>query len=310
MILTLSTTPALQRSMIFDSLTIDSVNRAKSVHEYASGKGINVARVAHTLGQPSVATGFLGGDSGAFCRRDMEAGNVSHDFLTVASKTRTCITLIDQTHHTATELVEEAGPVTESDAAKLLVKLELLLQHAKVLTLSGTLTPGCGDDFYARCIRLAHAASVPTILDAKGSPLKLGLREKPLLVKPNRLELSATVDRAIDSERDLLDAMRMTIQMGAKWVVVTNGPAQTLLTDGRSTWKLDTPVVEAVNPIGSGDSFAAGIAVGLMRGLDVAQACVLGVACGAANAMTDFAGHVRREDVEPLERQVTLQRLV
>ena len=63
---------------------------------------------------------------------------------------------------------------------------------------------------------------------------------------------------------------------------------------------MKTPKIEVISPIGSGDSFAAGMAIGLLEGKDVPEACALGVACGAANAMTDLAGHVRREDVEQL----------
>jgi tagatose 6-phosphate kinase len=309
MIVTLSTTPALQRTMSFENLAIDSVNRATSVHEYASGKGINVARVIHTLGQPCVATGFLGGDSGAFCRRDMDAGGVGNDFVTVAAKTRTCITLIDRTHHSATELIEEAPAVTQSDAAKLFVKLELLLQHARAFVLSGTVAPGCGDDFYAMCVRLAHAARVPVILDAKGIPLHTTLPEKPFIAKPNRGELSATVKRPIESDADLLDAMRTLVLMGATWAVVTNGPGQTIIGDGRSFWNIKTPAVNVVSAIGSGDAFAGGVAVSLLEGKDVPEACTRGVACGAANAMTEFAGHLYREDVERLEKQITLQKI-
>jgi tagatose 6-phosphate kinase len=58
--------------------------------------------------------------------------------------------------------------------------------------------------------------------------------------------------------------------------------------------------VTVVSPIGSGDATAAGIMAGLADGMDVPTACKLGVACGAANAMTPLAGHVERADVERL----------
>ena len=170
MILTVGTTPALQRTMTFEQLHIDAVNRAANVREYASGKSINAARVIHTLGGPCVATGLLGGDSGNFCRLDMDRAGIGHDFVTVSQKTRTCITLIDRTAGSATELIEEAGQVAAGDAQKLLDKLVRLLQHARVMILSGTLAPGCGDDFYARAIQLACAANAQVILDAKGAP--------------------------------------------------------------------------------------------------------------------------------------------
>jgi fructose-1-phosphate kinase PfkB-like protein len=47
-----------------------------------------------------------------------------------------------------------------------------------------------------------------------------------------------------------------------------------------------------------------------MNDADVPAACALGVACGAANAMTELAGHVRCEDVERLREQIAPTRFV
>src|SRR3954468_17447969 len=112
MIVCLGTTPALQRTMTFDRLRLDAVNRARSVREYASGKSINAARVVTTLGRPVVATGFLGGDSADACRRDLDAAGIAHDFASVAPRTRMCVTVVDGGAGTATELIEEPGAVT------------------------------------------------------------------------------------------------------------------------------------------------------------------------------------------------------
>src|SRR5581483_5232411 len=111
MILCLGTTPTVQRTMTFASLAIDEVNRALNVVETASGKAINSARVLHTLGEPVLATGFLGGDSGAFIRRDLDQNGIAHAFVEVSPRTRTCVTAINQADGTATELVEESAPV-------------------------------------------------------------------------------------------------------------------------------------------------------------------------------------------------------
>src|SRR5258708_3397627 len=73
MILCLGTTPVYQRTMVFDRVTPDAVNRAREVHDYASGKSVNVARVVHTLGEPLLATGFVGGGRGEALLRDLDA---------------------------------------------------------------------------------------------------------------------------------------------------------------------------------------------------------------------------------------------
>jgi tagatose 6-phosphate kinase len=65
----------------------------------------------------------------------------------------------------------------------------------------------------------------------------------------------------------------------------------------------------AVNPIGSGDAFTAGLVWRLLRGDDLGAACRWGSAAGAANALTLMAGEVNRPDVDRLVQEVTVERL-
>src|SRR5947199_2381388 len=97
MILCLGTTPTVQRTMTFDRVTADAVNRAREVLETASGKSINVARTLHTLGHEVLASGFLGGQPGQFIRDDLDRAGIPHHFIDVTPvKTRTCTTVIDR----------------------------------------------------------------------------------------------------------------------------------------------------------------------------------------------------------------------
>src|SRR5688572_14529013 len=114
MIVCLGTTPVLQRSMVFDRVTPDGVNRATAVYDYASGKSPNVARVLHTLGEDVIATGFAGGDRGAALLRDLDRAGIRNEFVLVDAPTRQCVTVIDRDSGTATELVEESAPVADA----------------------------------------------------------------------------------------------------------------------------------------------------------------------------------------------------
>lgn len=308
MIVCLGTTPARQRTLSFASLTIDGVNRATSVFESASGKVLNVARVLRALGAASIATGFLGGGAGEFMRRDMDAAGIRHDFVPVDPETRTCTTLLDERARTATELIEEAEAVPSIAWQMLATKLEMLLRDSKVLVCSGTIAPGGADSFYAECARRATEAGVLSIVDASGTPLRMALEARPYIVKPNRSELGKTLDMNVDSDASLRDAMKRTIDHGAGWVVVTLGAAGAVASNGDEFWRVEIPTVPVVNPIGSGDSFAAGLAAGVDRGQDVRNALRLAAACGVANTMTPIAGFVRRDDVEALFGQVELEK--
>jgi tagatose 6-phosphate kinase len=306
MILCLGTTPTVQRTMTFARLEIDAVNRAASVAESASGKSINAARVVHTLGEPVLATGFLGGDTGAFVRQDLDEAGIAHDFVTVRPKTRVCVTAIDQARGTATELIEESKRVQNGAWDALHAKLSGLVPRATVLVLSGTLTPGAPQTFYRACVELAAGANVPTVLDATGDPLRLALPARPFVIKPNRTEVGRTLGVDVAGDDTLRGAIRRLLTDGPSWAVVTMGGDGAVISDGTRFWRLRHPPVKVVSPIGSGDSFSAGLAVGIVRGQDVPDAARLGAACGAANAMTASAGHVNRDDVLRILRDVSV----
>ena len=307
MIVCLGTTPALQRTMEFARLDLDAVNRAAVTSQHASGKSINVARVLHTLGESSLATGFLGGDTGAAVRADLDVAGIAHDFVTVPAPTRVCVTVIDRSASTATELVEESKAVEPGDYAALIENLDALMWRASALVLSGSLPPGAPQAFYADCVRLAARAKVPTVLDATGEPLRRALPERPTVVKPNLKELEESVGRPCRTDEELRRAMRELWGDRVKWVVVTRGAAGAVAFDGEAVRRVTPPPVHAVSPIGSGDSFAAGLSASLVRGRSLRDACALAAACAAANVLTPAAGHVRREDVERLLPQVKIE---
>src|SRR5215472_12333 len=104
MILCIGTTPALQRVMCFRQLRFDSVNRAYQTLEGAAGKSINVAKVLKALGEAPLATGFLGGFRGEQVQQVLKSKGIAADFVSVAAPTRECVTIINESDRTVTEL--------------------------------------------------------------------------------------------------------------------------------------------------------------------------------------------------------------
>jgi tagatose 6-phosphate kinase len=308
MILCLGTTPTVQRTMTFPRLRIDDVNRAISVAEYASGKSINAARVLHSLGKEVLASGFLGGDTGKFIRADLDRAGIPHDFLEVVPATRLCITLVDEEAGTATELVQESAGVEHKAYVKLLREIDANLWRAKAVILSGSLPPDAPPDFYADCVHKCNQEHVPVVLDARGQSLVLALACKPFIVKPNRDELAATIGSPIDSDDALRAAMAKMVQLGAQWVAVTLGKEGAMVSNGQDFWRLHSPAIKAISAVGSGDSFAAGLAAGIVQREEVPEAAALAAACGAANAITSLAGQIHLADVKTLLSQVRVER--
>jgi tagatose 6-phosphate kinase len=308
-ILCLGPTPAAQRVMVFRQLTPDTVNRAATTLEGAAGKAVNVAKVLKSLGERPVLTGFLGGVRGEILRAQLQARGMELAFVTVAAQTRQCLTVVDESTGTQTELVEESQPVAAADYEALEAFVRRRIARCRAIIVSGSLTPGGPTDFYARCVKLTHEQGVLAVVDAQGAPLAAALKARPGLVKPNRAELAATVVRILANETAVTAAMRELQTRGAERVVVTAGKQPTLAFDGQYFWRITPPKIAAKNPIGSGDAFTAGLVWRLLRGDDLGEACRWASAAGAANALTLLPGEVERTDVERLVKEVKAERL-
>jgi tagatose 6-phosphate kinase len=310
MILCLGTTPAVQRTMVFERVTLDAVNRAVTTLDGIAGKSVNVAKVLMALGEEPLAMGFIGGEQGARLQRELKGRGIKTHFISVPQATRQCITVIDRAAQTQTELVEESKTVTRRNYAALLQAVERRISTCRAVIMSGTLTPGAPDDFYLRCAKLALKAGALVVVDAKGAPLTTALNAGPDLVKPNRAELEATLGEPLKSEGELKMAMRHLSDLGAKNVVITNGSRPALAFDGKDFWRIHAPRVKTVNPIGSGDSFTAGLVWRLTKGETLAEACRWAAACGAANALTLMAGELNLRDVHHLVTQTRATKLL
>jgi tagatose 6-phosphate kinase len=308
-ILCIGTTPAAQRVMIFRKLTPDAVNRAATTLDGVAGKAINVAKILKALGAHPVATGFLGGERGEFLRAAMAEKQIESNFVAVGAPTRQCITVIDESAGTHTELVEESRSVTPADFGKFMAIVRRRITGCRAAVMSGTIASGGPATLYRDCVRLAENAGALSVVDAQGDALAEALKAKPGLVKPNRSELAATVGRELKSGAAVMRAMGELCERGAQRVIVTAGREPALAFDGKFFWRIVPPRIRAVNPIGSGDAFAAGAVLRLLRGDDLGEACRWGAAAAAANALTPMPGELNRKDVTRLAKEVRVRRI-
>jgi tagatose 6-phosphate kinase len=146
-------------------------------------------------------------------------------------------------------------------------------------------------------------------VDAQGAALIEALKASPGVVKPNRSELAATVGHKLSNEREVMSAVRELRERGAQRVVITAGKEPAWAFDGARFWRIHAPKITAVNPIGSGDAFTAGLVWRLLRGDDLGEACRWASAAGAANALTLMAGEVRLKDVQRLSAEVKVEKI-
>lgn len=281
MILAAGLTPAWQQILTFDRLSSGQVNRARSTLWCGSGKVLNVGAALHQLGAESLTLSPIGGATGQQIRDDFARRGIPARWIETAASTRVCTTLLDESTQTTTELVENSSPLTDAELDEYVASFGEAARHAKCVVLSGSLPQQTPSNFYRR---LMERSSGITIMDVRGRELIECLPLRPILVKPNREELAATVGRPLTTDESVVEAMSEVRQRGAEWVVVSSGPDPLLVLGPAGLTRLVPPSIQVVNPIGCGDSLTAAIAVKICSGCQPLEAIEFGVAYAARKA--------------------------
>jgi tagatose 6-phosphate kinase len=298
MIVTVTLNPALDLTYTVDALVPHATHRVATVAERPGGKGLNVAGVLHTLGEPVLATGLLGGATGRRVTELLAAVGVPASFVAIAGETRRTVAVADR--HDATGFWEPGPPVTTAEWDSLLAHVRDLLAEADVLTLSGSLPPGVPEDGYAVLIRLARDAGVPVVLDAGGEALRQGLAAGPDLAKPNAAELASLAPDARPAD---------VLAHGARSVVVSRGPEGLLALAGDDAWQAVPPEAVTGNPTGAGDACVAALARGLRDGTAWPGLLADAVALSAAAVSAPVAGTVDADAYRRFRPAVTVTAL-
>ena len=309
MILVINLNASVDKRYKMKDLIKGEVMRAAEVDNTPGGKGIHVANVATILGEDCIATGYLGGKSGEFISEKLQDYGIKQDFVQVAGETRSCLAIITESG-AQTEILEPGPTVTQEEQEAFLAKYQELLSKATVVVASGSMPKGLPGDFYGQLISLARKAGKPFLLDTSGEALIQGIKAQPYFVKPNNDEIKVLVGAELRSDEDIVHVLQKFMEDGIKLPVISLGAQGSMAGYNQHVYKITVPKIQCKNPVGSGDSFVAGIAVGIERGMAIEDVLSLGAACGTANAMEDESGFVRKEVVEELFPQIKIQQIV
>lgn len=306
MIVAAGLTPAWQQILVFDSLRLGEVNRARQAVWCASGKVLNVGVALAHLGAASRTVTLLGGPPRAAIEREFAEYQTELYAAETKTPTRVCTTVLDRAARQTTELVENAPPATATELAAFRGIYRQAVADADLVVLTGSLTSGASKDTFADLLSDTPQAC-RAILDVRGPELIAALVRKPLLVKPNRDELAATVGRRLESDADCIAAARQLCRNGAEWSLVTSGGDAALLVNESQAFRVFPPRVEVVNPIAAGDCLAAAVAWAYSVGRPMVEAIRYGVAAAANNVEALLPARLSRERVEQLAAEVRVE---
>ena len=301
MIYTVTFNPAIDYVVRLDApLEVGEVNRAGGEDCVLGGKGINVSGVLAQLDCPSVALGFVAGETGAWLERGLEKQGQETDFVHLEQGMTRINVKIKAGQETE---LNGAGPdIPESAVRQLEEQLDALNEN-DILILAGSIPRSLPQDTYERLLARLQGKGVRAVVDATRDLLVNVLQYRPFLIKPNNHELGEIVGRELKTDAEIIAAARALQEKGACNVLVSMaGDGAILVDETGKVHRIGCPRGKVVNSVGAGDSMVAGFVAGWMQTGSYDMALRLGTACGSATAFS--LGLATREKIEELLKQI------
>ena len=312
MIITVTLNAAIDKTLEVPSFTPGRRHRTVDQTTMPGGKGVNIARAIKQLGQPVIATGFVGGATGTRIVEALGDESILSDFVRIHDESRTNTVVLDPTTGLHTEINERGPAVSAHELELFREKLLYLAQGASICVFAGSLPRGVEQDVYTALIREVRRLGVTTMIDTDGEPLRLAMRAEPDLVSPNELESEELVGHEFNDADDRAQAVVEMTRLGAREAIMTvsDGCYAKVIEDGASTVHRVRVVEQEVRSVvGSGDAFLAGYVAARYGGQDPVECLRFGVACGAESTQHFGAGIIDAGRVERLLNDVEAERL-
>jgi 1-phosphofructokinase/tagatose 6-phosphate kinase len=284
MIITVTLNTAIDKTLAVPNFRLGRRHRTVDQTTMPGGKGVNVARVLKTLGQPVIATGLAGGPTGTRIVDQLTQLSVLSDFVRIREESRTNTAVIDPTTAEQTEINERGPAVSQPEIDMFADKLLYLAQGASVCVFAGSLPRQVEVDVYARLIPELRRLGVTTVVDTDGDPLRRAVRAEPDVVSPNVLEAEELVGHEFNDDEDHLIAVREMVELGAREAIMTAPDGCYALMAPQepgvggsppvpALFRVRAPALEPRATIGSGDAFLAGFVAARYQGRRRRSAC-------------------------------------
>lgn len=290
--------PSIQRTVSFDSVVKNSVNRSSEYRFDASGKAANSARVLNQLEKKSARLVCpLGAENISFFRKLAERDGLAVNPVEIPGRTRECWTLLDARDGGTTELVAEEPCVSSvfgEAEEKLFEIVRFEVKNADAVLVAGS-SPASWKKETVPCIAKIVSQNKKVFLADYWGKTLLDTIEfcVPNIIKINEDEFLNTfgtkTSRSDGDFRHLVSDK--SIELGCI-LVVTRGEKSTFAADKGNFVEFPVEKIKTVNTTASGDAFSAGFLYEYTKTKDFLKSLEKGTWCAARNAESKIPGSI------------------
>ena len=298
--------PALDSIYSIDGFVSGSTLRNVPSQVYPAGKGFNVANVVRILGEEVCVIGCVPERDQQRFISYAESNGLQHHFFLTPGDCRVNVTIIEQNDRVASHINSAGGVLPPRVQEEFLQFVATRLSAGDLWCFSGSLPRGFDDGAYAKMVKICTEARVETFLDTRDQALRLGVRAKPLALKPNITELEDLFGEQIKGVHHIALKGKKLLDMGVSYVFISLGSDGMIALHDNDCLLCEPPQVKTVDTVGCGDALMGGILTAWERKFSFSETCRLAVACGASKAMHEGPHTITREEVWQLMEDVRI----
>lgn len=298
MIYTLTLNPAIDYVIGVVGFDTGIINRTSYENIYAGGKGLNVSTVLNNHGVDNIALGFIAGPTGDMLEVMAKADGIRTDFIR-CKQGNTRINVKMKSGIEETEINGQGPKLTTGDIDALINQLSQLTKE-DILVISGSAPKGIS---YVDICELVSKKGTQIVIDISGQALLDCLRYKPLLVKPNNIELADMLGESIGSADDIVKNAKKLKELGAQNVMVSMAGDGAILVDTEGVVHIcEAPKGTVINSVGAGDTTVAAFIARYLKNDSYEDILKYAVSAGSATAFK--SGLATKDDIEKIMRNL------
>lgn len=301
---------AVDKTVYLDEFRRGHIHRFPSALTLPGGKGVNVARVLKTLGEPCLIMGFIAGHNGSWIEESLLSSGFKTELIRhYSGESRICYSVADSKGF-STDFNEDGPAVDSASQEKFLSAFERRLAGARLISLSGRSVRGLKKGFYRRLAELARKKSVPFFADLSGAPLREILSQGATAVKINNYEFEHTF--GLNFSARALDLVFKTYEgRGLELIVVTNRHMPFYCRASCGLFEVRPPSLKNFKtPVGAGDSFMAALLARYLKKRPLPEMLSFCAAAAASDCETLGAGIISPKAVSKYQKMVRIKEMI
>lgn len=309
----LSLNPAVDMTYEIPFLLKNQKAHAVSMRYDPGGNGINVGRALKKLQIFADNYCVIAGEMGQLLQHLLTEELDAVDYEIVIGETRVNNTIIELSSEPSAVItqyeVSGIGPDIPEQQLNQLLDRFLDFDNDGIAVITGALQQSIPTTLYAELIDKVNLKGGRAIVDTHGETLKLAVKARPYLIKPNLHELEVLLNKPLQGIESIAFEARLLQRSGIEWVCVSLGDSGAILTNSENSYYVQSPQVEVVCSVGAGDSMVAALAASLACGHSADAALKLGVACATATVIQPGTVLFSSADMQTFYEKIQVMKL-